>query len=110
LFASGDFTIWAQALVTEVGPGGDYTRSPPRNVINSSSSATAYTSDWINITADNYGPKIQLNQSSTVETDYNWLYLANSEQQSLESFQRRGGNMVFINSDNLTCTDEWTPV
>jgi hypothetical protein len=48
LFASGDFTIWAQALVTEVGPGVSYAQSPPRNIINSSSSSTAYTSDWGN--------------------------------------------------------------
>ena len=47
LFTSGDFTIWAQALKTEVDPGGNYLRSTPRNVINSSSSPTAtYTSDW----------------------------------------------------------------
>ena len=78
LFASGDFTIWAQALVTEVGPGGDYTRSTPRNVVNSSSSASAYTSDWWNINASVGAPRIQLNQRSIAETEYNWLYLADS--------------------------------
>jgi hypothetical protein len=52
LFASGDFTIWAQALVIEVGPGVKYSNTSndyqERNVINSSSSSTAYKSDWHN--------------------------------------------------------------
>ena len=61
LFASGDFTIWLQADKTEVGPGVDYDRSTPRNVINSSSSSTAYTSDWYNPNAFSKGPLIQLN-------------------------------------------------
>jgi len=61
LIASGDFTAWLQALKTEVSPGGNYTRSTPRNVINSSSSSTAYTSEWDNENARANGPHIQLN-------------------------------------------------
>ena len=62
LFASSDFTIWAQALKTEVGPGGNYNTNPPRNVINSSSSKTAYTSDWKNRNmCGRGGPCIYLN-------------------------------------------------
>jgi len=50
LFASGDFTIWLQALKTEVNPGVTYNKSddPPKNVINSSIKASTYTSDWNN--------------------------------------------------------------
>jgi hypothetical protein len=61
LLTSGDFTIWAQVLKTEVGPGVSYDRSTPRNVINSSSSPTAYSSDWYNLDAFEFGPVIQLN-------------------------------------------------
>ena len=48
LFASGDWDIWLLALKTEVGPGVTYDTDSPRNVINSSSSSTAYTSNWKN--------------------------------------------------------------
>ena len=60
IFASGDWSIWLQADKTEVGPGGNYPRSSPRNVINSSSSLTPYTSDWEN-NGLSHAPIIQLN-------------------------------------------------
>jgi hypothetical protein len=97
LFASGDFSIWLQALVTEVGPEVIYNRSTPRNVINSSSSSTAYTSDWDN-SLENYSPEIQLNQRSSANADYNWLYRAGSDASNKNVWQSRGGNYVFINS------------
>jgi hypothetical protein len=50
LFASGDFTIWLQALKTEVGQDVYYSKGvdPPRNVINSSINDSTYTSNWKN--------------------------------------------------------------
>jgi hypothetical protein len=73
-------------------------------VINSSSSSAAYTSDWENITGDSTGPHIQLNQFSTVDSENNWLFLAQKRDYGLNSFKSRGGNYVFINSGKQTCT------
>jgi hypothetical protein len=73
-------------------------------VISSSSSSTAYTSGWYNSDTYNTYPWIQLNEYSTAKAEYDILYMADGYSAYKESFQRRGGNFVFINSGKLACT------
>jgi len=69
LFASGDFTIWLQALKSEVNPGVQYGLTS-KNVINSSINDQNHMSEWKNTDLEK-GPEVYLDKESSALEDYN---------------------------------------